>query len=152
VSADVVDGLASLGLSSIANVLAAVKTARHFDMGPDDVIVTVATDGAAMYASEWDRLIPEHFARGFDAVAAGEAFGRNILGATDDHLRELTYKERERIFNLGYFTWVEQQGVSVEDFRARKDPGFWTGLRDLVPEWDRLIEEFNARTGAGEAG
>jgi len=151
VPANVVEGLGSLGLSSICNVLAAVKTARHFDLGPDDVVVTVATDGAAMYASEWDRLIPEHFPAGFDAVAAGEAFGRNILGATDDHLRELTYKERERIFNLGYFTWVEQQGVSVEDFRARKDPQFWTDLRDIVPEWDRLIEEFNARTGAAEA-
>ena len=38
------------GLSWIANMLAAIKMAKHCDLGPDDVIVTVATDGAAMYA------------------------------------------------------------------------------------------------------
>ena len=52
VPADVLDELPSLGLSSICNVLGAIKTAKHFDLGPEDVIVTVATDGAAMYDSE----------------------------------------------------------------------------------------------------
>ena len=35
---------------------------------------------------------------------------------------ELTERERERIFNLGYFTWVEQQGVSLEDVRGAARP------------------------------
>ena len=41
--------LGYFGLSSIANVLGAIKMARHCDLGPDDVIVTVATDGHEMY-------------------------------------------------------------------------------------------------------
>ena len=49
---DVVDALAHFGLSSICNVLAAIKTAKLLGLGPDDAIVTVATDGAAMYPSE----------------------------------------------------------------------------------------------------
>ena len=151
VPSDLVAKLADLGLSSICNVLAAIKSAEHFRLGSQDVVVTVATDGAAMYGSEVERLSAVHYPDGFDAVSAGEAFGRNILGAATDHLMELTLADRERIFNLGYFTWVEQQGVEFEEFMVRKDQLFWKELRQLVPVWDGMIEEFNARTGVLEA-
>jgi cysteine synthase A len=143
--------LSSLGISSICNVLAAVKTAKYYGFGPKDVLVTVATDGAAMYQSEVERLIPKYFPGGFDTVAAAQAFGQHMLGQSTEHLAELSHRDRERIFNLGYFTWVEQQGVSIEDFKARKDQSFWRGLRELIPVWDQLIEDFNERTGAIEA-
>jgi cysteine synthase A len=146
----VIDELPSLGLSSICNVLGAIKTAKHFRFGPDDVVVTVATDGAAMYDSERELAIAKHFPDGFDEVAAAEAFGEHLLGATTDNLRELTFEERERIFNLGYFTWVEQQGVPLADFEARREPAFWTRTREVVAQWDERIEEFNARTGVLE--
>ena len=142
-----IDDLSALGLSSICNVLAAIKTAKYYEMGPDDVIVTVATDGAAMYNSEKAMALARDFAGGFDDVAAGEVFGEHLLGATTDHLLELSREDRERIFNLGYFTWVEQQDVPIEEFRVRKDQKFWTDMRTIVTDWDRLIDEFNARTG-----
>ena len=47
------------------------------------------------------------------------------------------------MFNLGYYTWVEQQGVSLADFDARRDPAFWDGLMDMVPLWDDAIDKFN---------
>jgi len=56
--------------------------------------------------------------------------------------------ERNRVFNLGYFTWVEQQGIEIPDFELRRDQGFWNSLRPLVDKWDGLIEEFNDATGA----
>ena len=148
---EAMEALPSMGLSSIANVLAAIKTARYYELGPDDVIVTVATDGAAMYGSERDLALAKYFPRAFDEVAAGEVFGEHLLGATTDNLLELTHEDRERIFNLGYFTWVEQQGMSIEEFRVRKAPGFWADLPAIATDWDRMIEEFNARTGALEA-
>ena len=40
---------------------------------------------------------------------------------------ELTHAERSRIFNLGYYTWVEQQGVPLEAFERRRAQGFWAG-------------------------
>ncbi len=146
----VLDGLDALGLSSICNVLGAIKTAKHFGLGAEDVVVTVATDGASMYSSERDLALRRYFPDGFDEVAAAEVFGEHLLGATDDHLRELTHEERTRIFNLGYYTWVEQQGVTLDEFEARRDPGFWTGMREIVSTWDRLVEEFNGRTGVLE--
>ncbi|MGH2450863.1 MAG: pyridoxal-5'-phosphate-dependent protein subunit beta, partial [Candidatus Limnocylindria bacterium] len=145
ISLGVLEQLPSLGLSSICNVVGAIKTAKYYGLGPDDVVVTVATDGAAMYGSERELALEKYFPAGFDDVAMGEIFGEHLLGATTDNLLELTYEDRERIFNLGYFTWVEQQGVSVEEFRARRDPAFWAGQRNQVHTWDELIEDFNER-------
>jgi cysteine synthase len=147
----VLEELPSLGLSSICNVLGAIKVAKHYGLGPDDVVVTVATDGAAMYESEREIALGRYFPDGFDELAAAEVFGEHLLGAATDHLRELGRLERERIFNLGYFTWVEQQDVPLEDFEARRDPAFWTGLREAVSDWDDLIDDLNARTGVLES-
>ena len=147
VPAGLVEQLGFMGVSSICNVLSAIKTAKYYGMGPDDVIVTVATDGAAMYETERDKTLAQEFGGSFDQVAAGETFGRHMLGTGVDHLLELTHQDRQRIFNLGYFTWVEQQGISIADFTSRRDQGFWRGLRDLIPAWDRMIDEFNERTG-----
>lgn len=140
----VLEDLSSLGLSSICNVLAAIKTAKYYRMTSKDVIVTVATDGAALYRSEMQKAIETRFNGSFDQIDAGTVFGRHILGASTDHFAELSLRDRERIFNLGYFTWVEQQGVSFDDFTARRDQSFWKRLRELVPAWDQMIEEGNA--------
>jgi cysteine synthase A len=148
----VVDALPSFGFSSICNVVAAIKTARHLRLGPDDVIATVATDGAEMYATELDRIAARDFPEGFDAVAAGEVFGEHLMGATTDDLLETTRADRDRIFNLGYFTWVEQQGVPLEEFETRRRPEFWTAMRGIAATWDELIDDFNARTGVRVSG
>ncbi len=58
-----------------ANILAAIKTAKHLDLGPHDAIVTVATDSAAMYGSERRKFAAAHYPDGFDEVNAGEVFG-----------------------------------------------------------------------------
>jgi cysteine synthase A len=140
-----VEALGSLGISSICNVLAAIKVARHQHLGPDDAILTVATDGAEMYATEVDRIVARDHPGGFDAIAAGEAFGEHLAGAAIDHVLETTRADRDRIFNLGYYTWVEQQGVSIEEFEARRDPAFWPATREIVGTWDELIAAFNDR-------
>ncbi len=140
--------LSLFGISSICNIVAAVKLAKYFDLGPDDVVLTVATDSAAMYGSEVRKATTRYFVNRFDAVSAGETRGQYLGGASVDHLMELTHVDRKRIFNLGYFTWVEQQGVSLEDFSVRAQQSFWDGLLDLAPAWDAMIDEFNAESGA----
>jgi cysteine synthase len=145
VPSTILDQLTALGLSSICNVLAAIKTAKYYGMGPSDVIVTVATDGAALYGTEREKVVVRDFGGDFDAVASAQTFGEHVLGVGTDNF---STRDRERIFNLGYFTWVEQQGVSVEEFVARKPQSFWREMRDVIPVWDGMIEEFNAKTGA----
>jgi cysteine synthase A len=146
-----VETLSNLGISSICNLLAAVKTAKALDLGPDDVVLTVATDGAAMYGSEVTKITARRFGGRFDAVSAGETWAGALGAAATDRLLELRHEDRRRIFNLGYFTWVEQQGVSLEEFEARKSPAFWDKLLELVPAWDALIGDMNAKSGAAAA-
>jgi cysteine synthase len=140
--------LGSLGLSSICNVVAAIKLARHARLGPDDAIVTVATDGAQMYVTERERVLRRDFPAGYDSAAAAATFGEAVDGAATDNVLELTQLDRRRIFNLGYYTWVEQQGIPIEEFVARRDQALWRGMRELLPRWDAMIDEFNARVAA----
>ena len=145
-------GLDDLGLSSIANILGAIKYAKYMGLGTDDVVLTVATDGAAMYRSELDIAGRSHRSGEYSEVEAAEAFGQHVLGAGIDHVSELKRFDRERIFNLGYYTWVEQQGTSLEEFDRRREHEFWDELMDLVPLWDGMIDDLNAATGVRPSG
>ncbi len=144
IDADALKDLGNLGLSSIANVIAAIKYARYHNLGNDDVVLTVATDGSEMYGTELEKTLTSRFSSNFDELAAAEVFGRYLLGIATDHILEMSRHDRQRMFNLGYYTWVEQQGVSIEAFDARRDPDFWNDLMDMVPVWDAMIDDFNA--------
>ncbi|MGQ0849727.1 MAG: hypothetical protein ACT4OP_11515 [Actinomycetota bacterium] len=139
--------LSHLGLSSICNVLAAIRTARHHHLGGNDVIITVATDGADMYRSEVDRITRRDHPGGYTSSHAEAAIERFLAaGETGDFL-ELGDVGRRRVFNLGYYTWVEQQGISGTDFEARRDQQWWRRLRPYLETWDAMITDFNERTG-----
>ena len=121
-------------------------------LGPDDVIVTVATDGHEMYRSELQRYLQRRHNRGeLTAEVAAEIVGQHLLGAGTEHVLDATPRERERIFNLGYFTWVEQQGIALADFDRRRSQDFWRGLHELVPQWDEMITAFNRDSGMAAA-
>ncbi len=144
IDANLVGSLEHLGLSSVANIIAAIKIAKYLKLGGGDAIITVATDGAAMYGTEQAIARKKYFNDRFDDLDAAEVFGRHLLGAATDHLLELNLRDRERIFNLGYYTWVEQQGVSLDAFEQRRRQVFWNRLVDQIPVWDGLIDSFNA--------
>jgi cysteine synthase A len=146
-----VDAFAEIGISGLANIVASIKLAKHLGLGANDVIMTVATDSAALYGSERDGYAAKHYPDGFDEVNAGEIFAGAIEAVTDDHMLELRHQDRKRIFNLGYYTWVEQQGVRFEDFEKRRDHSFWRALVDSIAAWDRLIESFNAEAGVARS-
>ena len=147
VPSEIVEQFSLFGLSSLCNIVSAIKVARFYEMGPDDVVVTVATDSADMYRTEREKVLARDFNGRFEEVTAAEVFGEHLLGAGVDHLMEMGTVERERVFNLGYYTWVEQQGVSLEDFQARRSQTFWRGLRDLIPAWDEGVDGLNRATG-----
>ena len=142
---DTVRLLPLLGISSIGNLLAAVKTARWFDLDDRDVLFTSFTDSICLYGTRLEEMRIEH--GDYDAVTAAVDYERRLLGATTDHTRELTYPDRKAIHNLKYFTWVEQQGRTAEDLDELWDPDFWSHLQAQLPAWDDAICDFNAETG-----
>ena len=143
-----IDNLGHFGLSSICNVLAAIQTARHHRFGPDDVLLTIATDGAEMYQSEIERIIKRDHPGGFGRDQADAAAGQYLTDGNTGDFLELGDIGRRRIFNLGYYTWVEQQGVPFADFEQRREQAFWKSLRPHVDIWDGMISDFNERTRA----
>jgi cysteine synthase A len=141
---EAIASFADIGISGFANIVAAIKLGKQLHYGPNDVIVTVATDSASLYQSERDDYQNKHFGGSFDEVNAGEVFGSCLSSVATDNVMELTDRTRRQIFNLGYYTWVEQQGVSVEDFECRRSQSFWDSIAESLPQWDALIEDFNA--------
>lgn len=148
VNSDLALMLTNLGYSSICNVLAAIKAAKHWDLGPDDMIVTVATDGSELYNSEREKVMRRDYPEGFDDAEGEDVVVKHLAGITTDHVLDMDETNRNRVFNLGYFTWVEQQGISVEDFERRRNQSWWNNLRPLIDGWDSRIDEFNEATGA----
>jgi cysteine synthase len=149
VSQALIDQLPLLGISGICNMVAAIKTAKQFEMGPRDVVFTCLTDSMQLYGS---RLEEERARCGpYDRTAAARTFGRYLEAISIDNLRELTYRDRKAIHNLKYFTWVEQQQRSVEDLNRLWDPDFWTEQFAQVDEFDRLIIALNEQTGVANA-
>jgi len=148
VPADVVERLDLLGFSGIANLLSAIKFARYYELGEDDLVVTVLTDSMELYGSRLKEMQAEHGDYGEREAAAH--FARYLLGENTDNLLELRQTDRRRIHNLKYFTWVEQQGRTYEEILTqREDPSYWTGVQGQVEAIDALIEEFNGRVGLG---
>jgi cysteine synthase len=143
----IIDVLQHFGFSSICNTLAAIKTAKLLDLGPDDAIITVATDGSGLYPSERAKTLARRFDGTFAEADAAEVFGEHLASVNTEDTIDCTARERTRIFNLGYYTWVEQQGTPFDTFQARRSQSFWKDLRAFVPEWDAMIDDFNARSG-----
>lgn len=149
VAPELVAQLEHFGFSAIANMLAAIKTAKLLNLGPDQAILTVATDGAALYPSERAKLLATRYGNEFTTTDAAEAVGEHLVGASTDHMIDCTDQDRRRLFNLGYYTWVEQQGTPFELFEARRSQDFWRGLRRYTGVWDDMIDDFNGRVAAG---
>ncbi|GMR02604.1 MAG: pyridoxal-phosphate dependent enzyme [Acidimicrobiia bacterium] len=147
VSSEVLDKLPLLGISGVGNMVMAIKFARYFELGGNDVVMTVGTDSMEMYQS---RLVELTAQRGpFSELDAAGAYHRHLLGQSVDHVQELGYYERKRIHNLKYYTWVEQQGKTYDEIQAQwYDPGYWTAIQELADPIDDLIDAFNASVTA----
>jgi len=137
------ESLGLLGISSLCNLVAAIKTARYYDMDSRDVIFTPLTDAMSMYSSRLQEM--NETCGKYDARQADRHYARYLQGIATDHLRELNYADQKALHNFKYFTWVEQQGKTSDELRQLWDEDFWkqTFSQDVVDEWDRLIEAFN---------
>lgn len=143
-----IDALSHFGFSAICNTLAAIKTARMLDLGENDALITVATDGGALYPSERAKTLATRFGGELSEADAAAIYGEHLANVSTEHMIEMTEADRRRVFNLGYYTWVEQQGTPFELFEERRHQSFWQNLRRYVGVWDSMISEFNERVAS----
>ncbi len=129
-----------LGISGICNIIGAIKTAKFYDMTSRDVIVTVATDAMERYGSVMARLRRDHGP--LDEAQATAIIDGVFHRAGADWIMEGSREARERWHNLKYYTWVEQQGKSVDELDAQRDPAWWIRQQERVAEVDsRLLAQ-----------
>ena len=146
VSEETVDKLHLLGISSIANLIGSIKMAKYYEMNENDIVFTIATDSMELYQSRIEELQEE---RGeYTDNQAAVDFDTCLLNLTTDQMLELSYWDKKRMHNLKYFTWVEQIGKDVEELdRQWYDENYWRDKYRSYTEWDKLIREFNEKTG-----
>ncbi len=140
-----VERLPLLGISGVANVLSAVKTAKYYEMDERDVIVTVFTDSSDLYQSRLEELRQEYGS--YDSEEARVDWERYLLGEDKGEVLDLGYYDRKRIHNQKYFTWIEQQGKSSDALRELWEPEFWEQTYSQIDGWDDQIRELNDRVG-----
>jgi cysteine synthase A len=144
----VVQKLDLLGFSGISNVLSAIKMAKYYELGHEDVVLTVLTDSMELYESRIKEMQAEYGP--YTSLNASADFAHYLHGQSTDNLLELTYADRRRVHNLKYFTWVEQQGRTYEEILSQwYDRDYWTSVQTQANEIDNLIEEFNHEVGLG---
>jgi cysteine synthase A len=143
----IVNDLPLLGISSISNLLAAIKFSKYYELTSKDVILTVFADSMELYESRLEELRQAHGR--YSEREAVKDYHSSLLGAKIDHMLELNHYERKRIHNLKYFTWVEQQGKDVDELNAQwnNSSEYWASIQSAADKIDRLIEEFNQGTG-----
>jgi cysteine synthase A len=148
VKEEIVEKLPWVGISGAANIISCIKFAKYYELTENDMVITVLTDSAEMYQSRL-REMEEARGRKYQAVDAAIDHNRYVLGLRCDTMEELTYQSRKRIHNLKYYTWIEQQMYDLDELDEQwyDYDNYWGRLHKMGPELDRLIEQFNERTG-----
>ncbi len=140
---ELADKLELLGISSICNLLSAIKMAKYFEYNENDIIITIFTDSAELYQS---RLQEQKALKGEYTELQAALDRESILNAQSyDDLLELSYWDKKRIHNLKYYTWVEQQGKTYQEILKQWQPEYWRETFETNLDYlDKAIEEFNS--------
>lgn len=126
------------GLSGICNVLGAIKTARFYGFGKNDLVVTVCTDAIDRYYTEMAKLTARAgvMDETMALMRAEAVFRRQKL----DYMQEGTTETRKRWHHLKYYTWVEQQGQTVQELNAQKSQEWWHREQERVVEFETKLK------------
>jgi cysteine synthase len=126
------------GISGVCNVLGAIKTAKFYGFGSNDVIVTICTDAIDRYHSVMAAMTRTYGP--MDEIEASVRLVSIFHNQKTDWIKEGTRDVRRGWHNLKYYTWVEQQGKTVEELDAQLDPEWWLAEQAKVQEIDARLK------------
>ncbi|HEX2954601.1 MAG TPA: pyridoxal-phosphate dependent enzyme [Bacillota bacterium] len=139
VESEVAESMRELfGVSGICNILGAIKMAKYLRLGPDDNVVTVATDGFDRYSSVLEDL-DRRYLETSDFVL--ERWLRDIIHNIDiDQIYDFRRKDRkEQLFQQKEKDWLPF-GYSQEYLDAMRSPTFWEDEYQKVAFYDEQIK------------
>lgn len=130
------------GPSGICNILGSIKMAKYLRLGPDDNVVTVATDGFDRYSSVIDDLERRYLE--VDSHVLERWFGDIFAGIGDDKIYDFRKMEaKERLFKQKEDDWIGF-GYTKEYLDSMKVMDFWDNEYNKVFEYNRKIVEMRA--------
>ena len=125
------------GVSGMCNVLGAIKMARYLRLGPDDNVVTIATDGFDRYESVLEDLDRRYLETG-DYVL--ERWFKDIFqGANDSGVYDFRRMDlKEQLFLRKEKDWLPF-GYTKEYIDSMRSPLFWEEEYARIAEYDKKI-------------
>jgi cysteine synthase len=134
------------GISSICNIMGAIRTANFLGLGEEDNVVTIATDGFDRYPS-----VMEDLARRTDGPidsARLEKWYADIFCTMNpaDFLDIRPRAQQERLFRQKEQTWL-RFNYSQEYLDRMKSPDFWEEEYSKVPAMNDAIAELREKQG-----
>jgi cysteine synthase len=144
---DMIANLPLMGISGIGNMVCAIKFAKYYELTKKDIVLTVCTDSMELYGSRIRELREQYGA--YSELTASKDYHSHLQGLKIDYTLELGHYERKRVHNLKYYTWIEQQKSSLDELNAQwyDYPDYWQRIHRQVKDIDKLINQFNERTG-----
>jgi len=140
VDRDVAESMRELfGVSGICNILGAIKMAKYLRLGPDDNVVTIATDSFDRYDSVLQDL-ERRYLETEDFVL--ERWFKDIfLGIDERHIYDFRSKKaKEQLFKQKEMDWLPF-GYSKEYLDSMRDQSFWDEEYNKVFEYNKKIAE-----------
>ena len=113
--------------------------AKYYNLDENDVIVTISTDSMEMYQSRLSEANDKYGT--YTATDAAIDYVRLTEGIKTDSMKELTYLDKKAIHHLKYYTWIEQQGKTVEELDAQWfDKNYWKNIHALTPNCSSIYK------------
>ena len=139
---EAVDRLDLLGISGIGNLVATIKAAKYYELGADEIALTVFTDSLQLYGSRLTELNKE---RGVYDQRQADRDLDMLRNLSIDYVLDMSHVDRRRVHQLKYYTWIEQLGKRLDELNAQWDDhrAYWGELHGEVGALDSLIDEFN---------
>ncbi|MGI8904865.1 MAG: PLP-dependent cysteine synthase family protein [Candidatus Sumerlaeaceae bacterium] len=142
---------ACFGISSVCNILGAIRTAHHLGLGVGDNVVTIATDGYDRYPSVMEELGRRAGREGQIGDDLLEQWHEEIFGgySAADFLDVRPREQQQRLFSAKQEMWT-RFGYSDEYLETMKSAAFWEDEYSRVPEVNAAIERQRDERGAWE--
>ncbi|MFZ5651816.1 MAG: PLP-dependent cysteine synthase family protein [Bacillota bacterium] len=127
------------GVSGMCNVLGAIKMARYLRLGPDDNVVTIATDGFDRYHSVLEDLDGRCLET--EDFVLERWFKDIFLGADERWVYDFRRRDRkEQLFRQKEKDWLPF-GYTREYIDSMRSPLFWEEEYARVGEYDKKIRQ-----------
>jgi len=127
------------GVSGICNIIGAIKMAKYLRLGPDDNVLTIATDGFDRYESVLEDL-ERRYLETEDYVLRRwfvDVYRRNGIEDIFDYRSK---EQKEKLFKQKEHDWL-RFGYSQAYLDAMRSPDFWNSEYDKIHHYDELIKK-----------